>query len=109
MNPAQNIPAELQALPQWVGWKTELRDGKKTKIPKNAKSGWNGSSTNPKTWTDSNTAFQTVEKFRFDGPGFVFSDKDPYSGLDIDDCRDPQSGEIAPWAWRIIRKADSYA
>jgi primase-polymerase (primpol)-like protein len=27
------IPQELKALPQWVLWKSEIRDGKPTKIP----------------------------------------------------------------------------
>jgi len=29
----ENIPAELKALPQWLLWRLETRDGKPTKVP----------------------------------------------------------------------------
>jgi primase-polymerase (primpol)-like protein len=32
----------------------------------------------------------------------VFSSGDPYTGIDLDDCRNPETGAIAPWARRII-------
>ena len=43
-----------------------------------------------------------------DGVGFVFSTHDPYSGIDLDGCRDPETGEIEPWAEEWIRRCDSY-
>jgi len=39
----------------------------------------------------------------------VFSADDPYIGIDLDGCRDPVSGTIAPWAWEIINKLNTYA
>jgi putative DNA primase/helicase len=33
---------------------------------------------------------------------------DDYVGLDLDDCRDPETGEIALWAQEIIDGMDSY-
>jgi primase-polymerase (primpol)-like protein len=32
----------------------------------------------------------------------VFSSGDPYTGIDLDDCRNLETGAIAPWARRII-------
>src|SRR4051812_6532534 len=31
------------------------------------------------------------------------------AAFDIDDCRDPQTGDIAPWAWTLIDAAASEA
>jgi primase-polymerase (primpol)-like protein len=39
---------------------------------------------------------------RYSGIGFVLSSGDLYVGLDLDECRDPKTGEIAPWAQKII-------
>ena len=32
----------------------------------------------------------------------MFCSADPFVGVDLDDCRDPESGEIAEWAQKII-------
>ena len=45
---------------------------------------------------------------RIMGIGFVFAESDPYTGIDIDDCRDPQTGNIGAWAQELIDKLDSY-
>jgi putative DNA primase/helicase len=45
----------------------------------------------------------------YDGIGFVFCNADPFVGIDLDDCHDPKTGEISPWAQKIIdRVQDSY-
>src|SRR5262249_12807687 len=43
-----------------------------------------------------------------EGIGFVFTEDDPYAGIDLDDCRNPETGVIAPWARRIIAVLSSY-
>jgi putative DNA primase/helicase len=40
----------------------------------------------------------------YDGIGFVFCNADPFVGIDLDDCRDAESGAIAPWAQSIISR-----
>jgi hypothetical protein len=40
--------------------------------------------------------------------GFVFSDCDPYTGVDLDGCRDPETGAIESWAQRWIDALNSY-
>jgi len=40
----------------------------------------------------------------FDGVGFVFSSADPFVGIDLDDCRDPETGAISEWAQKIIER-----
>ncbi len=36
------------------------------------------------------------------------SPQDPYTGVDLDKCRDPETGEIEPWARSIIDRLKSY-
>ena len=40
--------------------------------------------------------------------GFVFTDGDPIVGVDLDDCRDPESGDVDETAREIIERLDSY-
>ena len=37
-----------------------------------------------------------------------FSSGDPYTGVDLDVVRDPESCELAAWAAEIVRQLDSY-
>src|SRR5262245_55643684 len=104
-----SIPEELKAFPHWVDWRTEFRDGKPTKIPKDPKTGQNASSTDSRTWADFPTAAFAAERFGFDGVGFTFSDEDLFSGVDLDDCRDPNTGVIADWAADFIGRLNSYS
>lgn len=97
---------ELRAHPQWVVWRYQKRDGKPTKVPYDAKTGAPASSTDPATWSDSETA--TAAAPRYDGLGFVVTAADPYTGADLDHARDPESGRIEPWAQAIIKRLDSY-
>lgn len=41
-------------------------------------------------------------------PGFVFTAEDPFTGIDLDGCRNPETGEFAQWARDIILQAKSY-
>ena len=40
--------------------------------------------------------------------GFVFSSADPFTGIDLDGCVDPATGEVAVWAMEIVQYFDSY-
>jgi hypothetical protein len=104
----ENIPSDIRALRQWVCWKAEMREGKLTKVPKNPRSGNNALSGNPETWATFQEAAEAVNKFGFDGVGFVFTSSDPYCGIDLDKCKDPETGDIEPWAQEIIRSQESY-
>lgn len=96
---ASAIPPELRNLRQWVGW--EYAKGKKR--PLDPATGEGASTKNPKTWgtfTDANALFERV--------GFVFSEDDPYCGIDLDNCLDPRTGEVRPAAWEVVEALDSY-
>lgn len=85
-------------------------DTKPAKIPMDAKRDREASVTNNLTWS---TFDQAVAAFNanklFSGIGFVFTRDDVYTGIDVDDCRNPDTGELADWAQSIMLGLDSYA
>jgi len=99
----ENIPEELTERPQWVLWRYEERDGKMTKVPYTPGTGRRASSTDLMTWTTIEEALAAYEAGEppYDGIGFCFCSADPFVGIDLDDCRDPKSGHIEPWALKI--------
>lgn len=94
------IPAELRERRQWVLWK--YVDGRKTPFQPN---GQTAKSNDPATWSDFDTV---VGAGGYEGIGFVLSNDDPYVGVDLDSCRDAETGELAPWAEAIVTKLASY-
>jgi primase-polymerase (primpol)-like protein len=107
----ENIPDELKQYKSWVVWREELsKDEKLTKMPYNAKTGMRASSTGERTWSDFHTAFLRCKNAngKYDGIGFVLSDNDPFTGIDLDHCRDSQTGKIKDWAMEIINTIRSY-
>jgi putative DNA primase/helicase len=106
-----NIPEQLAERPQWVCWRLEKREGKATKVPYTPGTLRGASSTNSLTWrtfSEALAAYETGEP-PYDGIGFVFSSGDPFTGIDLDACRNPRTGELEEWAQSIISKAsDGY-
>jgi putative DNA primase/helicase len=64
------------------------------------------STTDPTTWSTFAEAVDTYLDGKADGVGIVFCNG--MAGVDLDHCRDPETGTIEDWAWKIIRKLDSY-
>jgi putative DNA primase/helicase len=100
----ENIPEELTERPQWVAWCLEERDDGLTKVPYVPGTKRRASSTDLMTWKTFDEALAACEDGHYDGVGFVFSSADPFCGIDLDDCRNPQTGEIAPWAQKILNR-----
>lgn len=96
------IPKELQELPQWVGWRREHRDGEPTKVPQRPDGKGKASTTDRTTWGTIDQALAAARRHNFAGVGFVFTPDDPYIGIDLDKCRDPETGELAEWAAEIV-------
>lgn len=103
------IAEELRLLRQWVCWRLEDRDGRKTKVPYGPRTHRLASATNPETWGSFDEATAAVAERGHTGIGFVFTAEDPYVGIDLDHVRDPATGTLAPWALELIRQLDSYA
>ena len=102
------VPNEFVNVDQWICWREEERDGKPTKIPVAPETGAFASSTDPETWTDFETAVEYVRSDEADGLGFVFTDDDPFVGIDLDDCRDPETGSVDDDAREIVNQLNSY-
>ena len=102
------VPNEFVDIDQWICWREEERDGKPTKIPVTLGTGTFASSTDPETWTDFETAVEYARNDEADGLGFVFTDADPFVGIDLDDCRDPETGSVDDDAREIVNQLDSY-
>lgn len=120
------IPEELKSRPQWIAWLSIRGEGrpamlpngawtsvlkaaaKPHKLPINPRTGGLASTTRPATWASFQKAVAAARKWLLTGIGYVFSKSDPYSGVDIDNCRNPLTGEIDVWAWQIILSLASY-
>lgn len=115
------IPEGLKQRDHWVVWMLSPSpdpDKKPDKIPINPITGAGASSTQPETWTtyDYAVAFFNKKAGKKNtaagragtvaGIGYVFSKKDPYTGIDIDDCI--SNGKPLPWAGDIIKGIDSF-
>jgi len=106
-----SLPPELFPLPQWVMWQKEFRNGKQTKVPYNPNAcDIRASVKDPQTWATFYTCKEKLEsnQGKFDGIGFVFTATDPFCGIDLDKCRNPETGEIEEWANEIIKEVGSY-
>lgn len=94
-----DIPEELKALDRWVCHRA--------KQPVDPKTGYPAAVNQPATWAPYAQALAAYQRGGFDGLGFVFNG-DGIVGVDLDKCRDPQTGEIEPWAAGIVRVLDGY-
>jgi putative DNA primase/helicase len=104
---AAALPFDLVCRPQWVGWRSERRAGKVTKVPYSPLTGGRASTTDPDTWGGFVQACDYATRASLDGIGHVFAGD--VVGVDLDHCRDPQTGAIQPWAQRLVDRLDSYA
>lgn len=95
-----NIPEELKALNQWVC----AIDG--SKVPMKAWENEAASSTTPETWSDFETALESVNQNYYDYCGFVFADNG-YVCIDID-CGYDDEGFLSVLGADIIGKCHSY-
>jgi primase-polymerase (primpol)-like protein len=110
MGSTNQIPIRLINTPQWVcflsHWK---KDGKLAKVPINPRTGLFASVNDFSTWGTFQQACQCLEnRPGLSGLGFVFSEADPFIGVDFDHCRDPLNGCIHPQVMQWIETLDSY-
>lgn len=104
-----NIPMELRAYRQWVCWRYEMRNGKRTKVPYSANGQYNANINNPASWGSFDEAIQTSRSATMDGIGFVLTENDPYVGIDIDDKEEnPASEQERETHRRILDAFQSY-
>ena len=105
------VPLQLSDRKQWICWKSEHNDknpDKPRKTPKSPHTGFNVGVTNKSGYAGIDDAIEAVKEHDLTGIGFVFTAEDDFVGIDLDHCRDPDSGEIEDWAQKIIDTLDSY-
>lgn len=106
------IAPELKAIDAWVMWRYVQRakpSGEKVwaKMPMTVE-GRAASSTNPLTWTTYGDVVDTlIMDDTFDGIGLVLGAD--VQGIDLDDCRDSESGVLTDFAQEVLDRVDGYA
>jgi hypothetical protein len=111
--PRIDLPLALKPLAaeaRWVLWRwTTTANGGLTKVPyKGSAPNYKADTTSPRTWCDFKVAMRAYTKGLADGVGYVLTDG-AVAAVDIDDCRNAESGELHPWAQEQIDAARSYA
>jgi RecA-family ATPase len=105
-----NVPEELRDTPQWECWM--LRDGRKIPIDVTTGKPYPPGKQNSDQMGNG-TFWQACELFKsrddLQGIGFRFKSTDPFTGVDLDDVRDPATGEIQLWAREIVAQFGTYA
>jgi hypothetical protein len=93
----ENVPEPLRAERRWICWKTD-RDGKKQPhgLAGTPLRGWR----EPANWATFDDAEGARSEHSLDGLGFVLGDG--WGGVDIDDCRDPATGDVDPKAQAVV-------
>jgi hypothetical protein len=93
-----------------VGWRYEWRDDAYTKPLICVQTGHHASTTDPHTWTTCEIALRSYHDatHRLDGIGYVLTEADGIVGFDLDHCRNPDTGEIDPWALDLTHRLNSY-
>jgi hypothetical protein len=95
-----NIPKELKELKQWIYWVD--------KQPKNPYTHGGARAGDSSTWGTFEVCSQLIDKGYGQGLGFQFATDGGYVGIDLDHCRDSDTGVIEPWAHEIIDRVNSY-
>lgn len=104
----RTIPSHLKDLPQWVNWKAVPNGERTDKVPMCGTTGQRASSTDPATWTDYTTAGVKALSAEDLGVGFAFTKEAGVIGIDLDKCRDRETGTLEPWAEDIVREMQTY-
>lgn len=124
MTPLKVLPdavsRRLKKQRRWILWRLEPAEqagDKPRKMPYQA-NGKPAKSNDPSTWTTFDKAFAAYLASRqetnggqipFSGIGYVFAEDDGLVGIDLDDCRDPKTGELKPWGMKIVKRFATYA
>lgn len=104
-----NIPNEMRAFNQWVVWRYEDRDADKpTKVPYSPKTNRLASVTDPTTWASYDEAVAaSLQTDWYAGIGFVLTDADPYTFIDLDDTKGDQ--QSLDRQIKVFNEFESYA
>lgn len=108
---AENIPAELKQLNQWVTWRYDFDESRDawTKVPYRVHGRALASSTDPSTWASFDDAIERYRNGGVDGIGFVVTAENNFVGIDLDHFFDVETRKGEQWAIELIQKFSSYS
>lgn len=98
-----DIPVALRQRPNWVCWKSLVRDGKATKVPFNANTRGMASAADPQTWSTFDRAVAAADVLAgggYDGIGFELGGTN-IVGIDFDNAI-TNKGIVDPYALAIL-------
>lgn len=93
----EGIPEELRVIPAWVCWILEWRKGIWAKVPVSCRTGRAAQIDDPASRTTFQDAYDTFQRDKYDGIGLCRTGDLVF--IDVDGCRDPDTGAIADWPW----------
>jgi predicted P-loop ATPase len=106
---------DLEEEPVHVAWRLEDRDGRDTKVPYAAVGNGPAKADDPTTWGTLKQAKRRARALlangRKGGVGIQLceiADGRRIGGLDLDTCRDPDTGKFEPWATDLIDRLRTY-
>lgn len=103
----------LDGLPRWIAWRAEPRGDKLVKTPRDPHTGGLAAADNLATWATRERTAARAQALGAPGHiGLILGPGAPgpcIGGVDLDGCRDPETGEIEPWAAEIVDRFGSYA
>ncbi|MBP8259586.1 MAG: hypothetical protein KA118_07975 [Verrucomicrobia bacterium] len=107
----EQCPAELRAIPNWVTWNYEPTDSvlvEPKKILYTPGTHYRAQSNTPSTWRSFAEAVLDYQHNARAGLGFVFEEKLGFVFIDLQEWRDPDTGEADNWAAKKMRLFNSY-
>ena len=110
MTKPEQFPILLAECRQWICWRLEpsSKGDRQNKTPYSPHANRRASSIDPATWGMLADAQKARERYGYTGLGFVFTNDDDFVGVDIDHCRNKETGALNEVATAIIAKAATY-
>lgn len=107
------IPEQLRAARRWAPWRAVWNEKKQKyeKIPHRASRPEYGlSNKNATGWVTFGEAMTAYRQHPhlFAGVGYLMTGAHGVTGVDLDHCRDPVTGQIDEWAAELVAKLDTY-
>jgi len=105
-----NLPDRLTEGTDFVVWDWwwDAKRRKWTKPPLSATSGYRTAINNPANGVTCEAAISAMHRRHHDGIGRMLFRGHHLVGFDLDGCRNPATGEIAPWAQDVVDGLNSY-
>jgi hypothetical protein len=111
-DPLPKVPQQLKEKNNWVLWKLASVNGKFTKVPYKLDFQNAAASTRPEDWSNYNSVAERIQQAggitSKQGIGRVVQKAERVIGVDMDGCRNPETGELSVWATSLIHAVHSY-